>query len=149
MGWFREKLSLLKILILSFRIEPMGFLFVLSINLSSITSAQLIQDKFCRNNYNMSRQFCIELEGADTAEDDIINNLLADVATYSSYIAIISTLPGIMFMLFFGSWLDHYIHARKITLCFSMLAYASWFALMLLNAIYFDWGNFENYLPRI
>ena len=121
----------------------MVFLFVVSTTLSEITRTQLIQDKFCLNNYNKSRQYCIELKEtkANGQEDDTVNNILADVATFSSYTLIISTLPGFFYVLFIGSWIDQYIHARKIILCTGMVGYACWYALQLLNAIYFDWGK--------
>lgn len=125
------------------RIEPFVFLFVLGTNLSEITRTQLIQDKFCLNNYNQSRQYCIELK--DTKDngdpDQTVNDILADVATFSSYLTIISTLPGFFYVLMIGPWIDRYIHARKIILCVGMIGYAGWYSLQLLNAIYLNWGQ--------
>ena len=141
MGWVREKLKLLKIIVLSLRIEPFVFLFNLATNMSDITMTQLVQDKFCLNNYNQTRQFCIEMDDSDG--NDKVSKILADVATLYSYVTVITTLPCFFYVLMIGSWTDQYIHARKIVMGIGMLGYALFYGLFLLSSIYFEWSKFN------
>ena len=150
MRWIRTKLSIAWSIINSLKIEPFVLIFVMSANVSEIARVQLIQDKICLNNYNQSRDFCIDLSKIRDTNDDpdysdeTKNKILADVAKLSTYIQIISTLPAFFYILFIGPFLDRYINGRRVVLCLGMCGYAGWYSLQLLNAIKFEWSKQAN-----
>jgi len=129
-------------LLRTLKIEPYVFLFFTCIQITEITSTQLIQDKICLFKYNRSAIYCAQIndEKSDSVEDNIKSEILSDLAQYIIYRTIISSLPSILLSLFIGSWTDKYIHGRKIILCLASLGYAAQFALLLWNAIKFELG---------
>jgi len=133
-------------LLVTLKIEPFVFLFISSLALSDVTATQLVQDKICISKYNRSAEYCVQIsdEKTDLSEDSYRTKILADLAQYIIYRTLISSLPSILFAIFIGSWIDKYVHGRKILLCLGCSGYAAQFGILLLNAIYFDLG-IDNY----
>lgn len=127
-------------ILVTLKIEPFIFLFVSSSSISDITATQLIQDKICLLKYNRSAEYCAQIsdEKSVSDADSDKTKILADLAQYIIYRTIIGSLPSILFSIFIGSWIDKYIHGRKILLCFGCLGYTAQYAILLLNAIKLD-----------
>jgi MFS-type transporter involved in bile tolerance (Atg22 family) len=138
-------------LLLTLKIEPYVFLFILSTQISEITSTQLIQDKICLFKYNRSAIYCAQIndEKPNSVGDNIKSKILSDLAQYIIYRTIIASLPSILLSLFIGSWTDKYIHGRKVLLCLVSLGYAVQFALLLWNAIEFELGIYQQIIVFI
>ena len=114
-------------------------------NGGEVTRTQLFQDKLCLNKYNQTRQYCIELgkhksSGDSDEPDHIANQILGEVSQYLTYTTIIGTVPGLFYILFIASWMDHYVHGRKLVLCLGGLAYMISNGLSLLMSYKFEWG---------
>lgn len=125
------------------RIEPFIFLYMMCGSISVVTRSQLIQDKICMNNYNKSREFCIEINQNSNEEDqDTIGKILGDVSETSIPFTILSTLPCIIYVLFVGPWIDNYAPGRKIILLLGASAYIGQFLVLWLNSYMFHWGNY-------
>src|SRR5438105_2614837 len=100
--------------ILSF--EPLIFLFALSVSFNKVSFIQLVQDKLCVGDFNQSRYYCIHMnDGNLTIEQEAIKSkILVRSSQFTMYNSIISTLPRILWSISIGSWLDKYVHGRKV-----------------------------------
>ena len=99
MGWFRDKLVLLKAIFQLIDIEPFALLYIMSNLGCEVTRTQLIQDKLCINTYNQSREYCIDL-GKNRANDglnehdQIANVILGEVSQYLTWMTIFSYMSN-------------------------------------------------------
>ncbi|CAG2119622.1 unnamed protein product [Medioppia subpectinata] len=122
------------------KVEPFLFLYMFSFSLSSLSISQLIQDKLCRFTYDMSPQYCIEINSPefDHSADPIKSQILTDSGYLTLYRMIISTIPCTVWSLFIGSWSDKYIHGRKIIMLFGCIGAILESMALIINAVAFD-----------
>ena len=140
------KTRVVRDIICSLKIEPFIFLFCLSTALSDIATLQMVQGKIFLNNPNQTADYCIAISALKTSGsgnsdgNNTKNEVLADLAQFNIYLALIGALPSFFYVLFIGSWTDNYIHGRKISLLLGTLGYVGQFSLLLLNAMMFEIG---------
>ncbi|CAG2167426.1 unnamed protein product [Oppiella nova] len=97
------------------RVEPFMIILAFSSYFRRTPLEVLIQDKLCRNRYNMSEEFCLELAYMSDVETghEIKTQILSDAVKYNMYHTWITMAPGIMWSIFLGPWIDKYINGRK------------------------------------
>uniref|UniRef100_T1JZL4 Uncharacterized protein n=1 Tax=Tetranychus urticae TaxID=32264 RepID=T1JZL4_TETUR len=101
----KELLELVKLL----RIDVFFMLTIFALYIPSVTVTQLSQDKYCMNTYSVNESICLELEThTNDSYTPIRNMVLEDATTLKMYSTIIVTVPGIVFSLFLGYWVDTY-----------------------------------------
>ena len=118
---FKKILIFVKLL----KIEFYTFIFILCYSLKKTPLDQLIQDKLCRLEYNLSVQFCEFLPEMKNDDEfyEYKSLILGDAVQYNMYQTLIITCPAILLSLFLGSWIDCYKNGRKaIFLIASMTA---------------------------
>jgi hypothetical protein len=100
----------------------------------------LIQDKLCRQKYNMSVEFCTNLPQIKESENNyhIKTLVLGDAVQYNMYHTLMQFCPSIVWSLFLGVWTDKYIKGRKTILLVSAITASIEAAINTLNAYYFD-----------
>jgi len=125
------------------RVEPFVLTFLFTFLIGSVPQGQMIQDKICIQKYNLSREFCHDLpEFKDVTNPDYHYKslILKDATQFTLYTTIAATVPSIFWSLFFGSWSDKYVHAKKILLLLGGLSGVVQSALCIYQAVYFDIG---------
>lgn len=101
----KELLELVKLL----RIDVFFMLAVFSFYMPTVTVNQLSQDKYCMNNFKANESICLRLElHVNDSYTPIRNMVLEKATTLKMYTTIITTVPGILFSLFLGYWVDTY-----------------------------------------
>jgi hypothetical protein len=87
------------------RVEPFIFLLMFQNSIKTLPTAQMLQDKICRQWYNQSMSYChglSKMHGGNGGDDDYKSKVLADAAVFSNYNSIISLIPAIFWALFVG-----------------------------------------------
>ncbi|CAG2103819.1 unnamed protein product [Medioppia subpectinata] len=109
-------------------------------NIRSTPLDLLIQDKLCVNEYNQTRDFCRNLPSINTSHPNYHykSQTLADAVQYNSYQSIIQNVPGIIWALFLGAWIDRYNHGRKAIFIIGSATQCLEALMNLLNAYYFN-----------
>ena len=122
------------------KVEPYVLLYIFACDVYSVVSALLLQEKLCRNVYHRSKEFCIDLNEINPEDDpdNYKDQILAVSAQFNLYLTLISTLPTLMWCLFFGPWIDKYIHGSKVLMCATSLSGIIESTLLIVNAVYFD-----------
>jgi len=85
-------------------LEPIVFLYTLSVGLNEIIRSNLIIDKICESKLNQSNDICSNL----THHDDIEIEVQKHVTDYEALYSSISFGPKILFALLAGTWSDKY-----------------------------------------
>ena len=117
-------------------VEPVVFLNMLGFVLRGIAFTQLQQDKICLQTFNQSRTYCQFLS---TEEDsDLKDNIVASVATYTTYKEFLVIIPGVITALYFGSWCDRFVKGNRYCLLSTSFAQLFENILFLINALYMD-----------
>ena len=125
------------------RVEPYMLVFATFQYFRSTPLEVLIQDKLCRNKYNMSEEFCLNLPFMKDNEpdSDIRSSILSDAVLYNSYHQWITMTPGVTWALFLGPWIDKYARARKIIFIVSSFTQMMEYVLNTINSYYFSLGK--------
>jgi hypothetical protein len=100
----------------------------------------LIQDKLCRQKYNMSVEFCTNLPQIKESDENynIKSLVLGDAVQYNMYHTLMQFCPGIVWALFLGTWTDKYIRGRKTIFIIGAITASIEAAINTMNAYYFD-----------
>lgn len=124
-------------------IEPYMFLVALSFAITLIPSDQLQQDKICLYQYNQSADYCLGLSKSPTTPIKIA--ILASSNVFSLKLALIDSLPAIVWCLLVGSVCDRFPKTRKYFMILTSTSVLIKNTLVLLNLIFFDsWGKTPN-----
>ena len=117
-------------------VEPVVFLNMLGFVLRGIAFTQLQQDKICLQTFNQSRTYCQFLS---TEEDsDLKDNIVASVATYTTYKEFLVIIPGVITALYFGSWCDRFVKGNRYCLLSTSFAQLFETILFFINCLYMD-----------
>lgn len=121
---WRQKLFRFAIFLSLLKVEPFFFLLVFQGSLKDVPQSQLLQDKFCRNEYNRTIDFCLKLskKQLDTSSELMKSAILKNSVSYGFYSTMISTFPSLFLSLFVGAWTDQYKHGRKLIMTASAAA---------------------------
>ncbi len=122
------------------RVEPYLVLIAFCFQMRQTPLNLLIQDKLCRQKYNMSVEFCTNLQEMKESEKNykIKTLVLGDAVQYNMYHTLMQFCPGIVWSLFLGAWIDKYINGRKVIFLISAMTASIEAAINTLNAYYFD-----------
>jgi hypothetical protein len=122
------------------KVEPYLVLTAFCLQMRRTPLDLLIQDKLCRQKYNMSVEFCTNLPQIKESENNynIKTLVLGDAVQYNMYHTLMQFCPSIVWSLFLGVWTDKYIKGRKIILLVSAITASIEAAINTLNAYYFD-----------
>ena len=123
------------------RVEVFMFFTAYSLYIRTTPLDLLIQDKICRNHYELNASICHDLpQKTDNETGHHKSDILSLAVQYNMYQNIIQYAPGIVWALFLGAWIDKYNNGRKMvfiigssTQCIE--AIINWF-----NSYYFDSG---------
>ena len=131
-SWVSSSLRFLRLSV----VEPVVFLSMLGFVFRGIAFTQLQQDKICLQKFNQSRAYCAFLS---TEEDsDLKDNIVASVATYSTYKEFLVIIPGVISALYIGSWCDKFVKGNRFCLLSTSFAQLFETILFLVNALYMD-----------
>ncbi len=122
------------------RVEPYMVLIAFCFQMRETPLNLLIQDKLCRQKYNMSVEFCTNLQEMKESEKNykIKTLVLGDAVQYNMYHTLMQFCPGIVWSLFLGAWIDKYINGRKTIFLIGAITSSIEAAINTLNAYYFD-----------
>lgn len=121
-------------------IEPYIFLMGLTIGMSIVPIAQLQQDKICRNEFNQTVDYCIQLSESSTSEMKLA--ILARSNDFTQVNTIIGTVPAMLWCLIAGSLCDRYPRTRKPFLIATVVSGLVRDSALILNLINFNnWGD--------
>lgn len=123
------------------KVEPFLLMSILSLSLTMVPVQQLIQDKVCLYEFNQKVSFCLKMSELDSDQYPIKSDILAKSAIYKMIQTVIIVAPCIVWSMFVGSWCDKYLIGRKIVMCFCGLSALVESVFMILNAVYFDAGE--------
>lgn len=122
----------------SLRVEPLAFVFGLSITMRVIANQQLILDKICRGDLQLDLSYCEEL---GSKEGPVKNLILGDATTFATKKELMGILPSVIMGMFVGVWCDMFHNGRRICLLLSLTGHTIESILCTLNAINFDWDK--------
>jgi len=117
----------------------LSFFFVMLVR--KLPQDTMIQDKICRQKYNLSEKFCWDLPEFDNESHPdyhFKSEILGDATQYTMYTTIVATIPSVILLLFMGSWTDKYIHANKCLMFVGALSFAVESVIQLVLAVNFD-----------
>ncbi len=122
------------------RVEPYMVLIAFCFQMRQTPLNLLIQDKLCRQKYNMSVEFCTNLQEMKESEKNykIKTLVLGDAVQYNMYHTLMQFCPGLVWSLFLGAWIDKYINGRKTIFLIGAITSSIEAAINTLNAYYFD-----------
>ncbi len=122
------------------RVEPYMVFIAFCLMLRKTPLDLLIQDKLCRQKYNMTVEFCTNLPDMKETEKnyEIKTLVLADAVQFNMYHTLMQFCPGIVWSLFLGAWIDKYINGRKTIFLIGAITSSIEAAINTLNAYYFD-----------
>ncbi|CAG2105176.1 unnamed protein product [Medioppia subpectinata] len=121
------------------RVEPFMIILAFSQYFRRTPLEVLIQDKLCRNRYNMSEEFCLQLPYMSDVETghEIKTLILSDAVKYNMYHTWITMAPGIVWSIFLGPWIDKYINGRKAIFIIGSITQSLEAAMNALNSYFF------------
>ena len=121
-------------------IEPCIFMVMFVNTIKSVPTDQLIQDKICLQNYNLSLAYCRELPKMTDEDDymDVKSNILGELTTFRLYTSMITTIPSIMASLIIGGWVDRYENAKKAMFIAGAVAGMCEQLILIANVYFYD-----------
>lgn len=142
MGKLLEKSKRLFMFLSFLRLEVFVLFYMFTYYIKRVPLEQLVQDKICLQYYNLSSDYCTKLPELSRDNDigGFKSKILKEATQFNFYHTIIATCPSVIWSLFIGSWMDKYVHARKILLIVSAIGAFSEVVLIGLNAFMFNWG---------
>ncbi len=122
------------------RVEPYMVLIAFCTFMRKTPLDLLIQDKLCRQKYNMTVEFCTNLPDMKESENNynIKTLVLGDAVQFNMYHTLMQFCPGIVWALFLGAWIDKYIRGRKTIFIIGAITASIEAAINTMNAYYFD-----------
>ena len=119
------------------RLEPFMLMFTTFYFIKRNSLDVLIQDKLCRNKYNMTEEFCINLYSNDSDICATKTLVLAEAVMYNAYNQWISFPLSIVWSLFLGTWCDRYPKGRKCILIIAAITQTMEAAINTMNSYFF------------
>ena len=138
-----EKIKLFFRFISLLKVEVLMFVLTFSFYFKRTPLEVLIQDKLCRNDYNLSQEFCYRLPYLTKIDSDyeMKDKILSEAVKYKMYQSIINNLPTFLWPLFMGAWIDNYRAARKIILIIGAVTHCMEAVINFFNCYYFESGK--------
>lgn len=129
----------LKSVLNSIVIEPFTFFMALGFAVILVPLEQLQQDKICLVHFDQTSDYCLEMSKSPTS--DIKLNILTFTSYFGMKVALVDSLPAIIWCLLIGSVCDRYPRTKKYFMIMTALSVFIRNALLLLNVIFFNqWG---------
>ena len=119
------------------KLEPLVFLHTSSATFMAIALNQMLQDKICLQTYGQSRDYCRHLSKADTSTTK--DNILSSLSTWLSYKEYVVLIPGILAVMFIGSWCDAFPTGKRYCLLATILTQTMELLLFFFNAVFINW----------
>lgn len=125
------------------RVEVLMFVLTFSFYFKRTPLEVLIQDKLCRNHYNLSQEFCFRLPYMTENETDyhLKDQILAHAVKYKWYQSIINNIPTVVWPLFVGEWIDRHKKARKAILAIGAVTHGLEAVINFANCYFFESGR--------
>ena len=117
-------------------VELIAMIIRLITTANNLAMQQLIQDKVCVGLYSQSRDFCNNI--SDVTSDHIKDNVMSDTAYYSSMKEYIIGIPGLVLLLFVGSWCDRYSSGHRTVIMLSIASILVTCLLLIACNVFFD-----------
>lgn len=118
-------------------IEPVVFLYLVSVGLTYVIRPNLLLDKACRVKLNLTEDICQNL----TSHNDSLTQVQKVVADYEGTLNLAASAPRIAFTLLAGPWSDR--HGRKMLIMAPIFGQAVTAATFLINVRFFNQLPFE------
>ncbi|XP_074602727.1 uncharacterized protein LOC141856341 [Brevipalpus obovatus] len=113
------------------------FLFIFGLTISNITGLQIIQDKVCLNELNLSWEICHNIEKRPDYVNEAVH-LYKAATVFQTYERIIIFIPSILITLFSGRLLDKYPQYLKFFFAFPIIGMILHNLLMIYHIINFE-----------
>lgn len=118
-------------------IEPVVFLYLISVGLTYVIRPNLLLDKACRIKLNLTEDICQNL----TSHNESLAQVQKVVADYEGTLNLAASVPRIAFTLLAGPWSDR--HGRKMLIMAPICGQAITAATFLINVRFFNSLPFE------
>lgn len=128
-------------------VEPLMFLFGAGVFMVSISNQFLFLDKICQVELGYSAEECKQSLFNDGPENNVAIKVHQSMANWNVYLVLLTDVPTVITMLFFGSWSDK--HSRKIPLLVPLAAYILFDLCMILNVYFFNMSVYGLLLSHI
>jgi hypothetical protein len=122
------------------RAEPLIIANDFAVALRTVAIQQLIQDKLCLEKYKETSEYCHEL--SEEADSTIKEDIVSDVSQYLGFKELIVIIPVLLSALFVGSICDRFVGGKRYCLLSCTFSQFLETSFLLLNAYYFDAGEF-------
>ena len=117
-------------------LEPIIFLNIIALVLTTVPLQQIVQDKICLQDFNQDREYCKVLS---TAQDSVLkDNILSTTSTFWTYKQYIVLIPQAISCLYIGSWCDRFKNGKRYCLLLTLMAMTIQNLLFLANAMFMD-----------
>ena len=118
-------------------IEPVVFLYLISVGLTYVIRPNLLLEKACRIKLNLTEDICNNI----TENKGNLTLVQKEVADYERTLSLAATFPRVAFTLLAGPWSDR--HGRKFLIIIPIIGQALTALTFLLNVRFFDSLPFE------
>ncbi|XP_074603369.1 uncharacterized protein LOC141856837 [Brevipalpus obovatus] len=124
------------------------FLFAFGMAISNITGLQIIQDKVCLNELNLSWEICHNIEKRPDYVNEAVH-LYKSATVFRTYENIIIFIPSILVTLFSGRLLDKYPQYLKFFFAFPIIGMILHNLLMIYHIINFEIDYHQMFWAKI